>query len=216
MNAHEDVEMRVTTVLIHAVKDSRVPETGKTETAELIRRFSAGEERAFNDVVALYQHRLLKSAQAIIGNEHEAMDMVQEAFIKAYFHRASFRGDSALYTWLYRILYNICISTLRRKKILTLVSVDDQDESLDPPSAEPGPLERVTRDEIRVQVNKALEQVPPRQRMVFVMKQIDGLKHNEIAEIMNISEGAVKASYFHAIQKLREILSDYGGEYGLS
>ena len=197
------------------VKEYRVPEAAKSENDELTRRFAAGDERAFNEVVALYQHRLLKSAQAILGDEHEAMDMVQEMFIKAYFHRTTFRGDSALYTWLYRILYNICISTLRRKKILTFISVNGQEEIIEPPSNEPGPLEQITRDEIRHAVNKALEKVPPRQRMVFVMKQIDGLKHNEIAEIMNISEGAVKASYFHAIQKLREILSDYGGEYGL-
>jgi RNA polymerase sigma-70 factor (ECF subfamily) len=205
----------VIAVLMQVVKEYRVPEAGKSETAELTQRFSAGDERAFNDVVALYQHRLIKSAQAILGDEHEAMDMVQEMFIKAYFHRTSFRGDSALYTWLYRILYNICISALRRKKILTLISVDNEEETIEPPSDEPGPLDVVTRNEIRAIIDKALKQVPPRQRMVFVMKQIDGLKHNEIAEIMNISEGAVKASYFHAIKKLREILSDYGGEYGL-
>lgn len=188
----------------------------KTESIELIRRFTAGDEAAFNEVVKLYQHRLLKSAGAIVGDETEARDMVQEAFIKAYFHRQSFRGESSLYTWLYRILYNVCISSIRRKKILTMVSTDDSDETFELPSDQPDPFDETVRKEIREVVDKALKRLPHRQRMVFVMKQLDGLKHNEIADIMHISEGAVKASYFHAIQKLRDMLSEYGGSHGMS
>ena len=191
----------------------------KAETMEhdvLIRRFVEGDDHAFSEVVKLYQHRLIKNAEAILGDQNEAQDMVQEAFINAYFHRQSFRGDSALYTWLYRILYNLCISTLRRKKNLKLVQTDNYDETINLPSKEPTPFDEVERREIRDYVNKALEELPPRQRMVFVMRQIDGLKHSEIAGIMDISEGSVKASYFHAVRKLREILADYGGTYGLS
>lgn len=186
------------------------------ETSELVAQFTAGNEQAFDRVVTLYQQRLFQSARAILGNETDAMDMVQETFIKAFFHRASFRGDAALYTWLYRILYNLCISSLRRKNILSFLPFDREDEPVEYPADDPGPYEQAERSEIRGKVDEALKQLPPRQRMVFVMKQIDGLKHHEIATIMKITEGAVKASYFHAVKKLRDELAEYGGTYGLS
>ena len=193
-----------------------MPKADTTESADLVRRFIAGDDRAFSEIVMMYQYRLVKNAEAILGDRSDAMDMVQETFINAYFHRNNFRGESALYTWLYRILYNVCISTLRTKKHLKFVVSEKQEEIYDLPSGTPDPYHELEQVEIRELVDKALQQLPPRQRMVFVMRQIDGLKHREIADIMNISEGSVKASYFHAIQKLREILADYGGAYGLS
>ncbi len=195
--------------------ESRVPKTEMTETADLISRFISGEDRAFNEIVQKYQDRLAKNAEAILGNQTDALDMVQETFINAYFHRSTFRGDSALYTWLYRILYNCCISHLRQKKFQKMFVSGDQGKTIEMPSNGPDPFGETARSEIRLIINKALQKLPPRQRMVFVMHQIDGLKHGEIAHIMKISEGSVKASYFHAIQKLREILADFGGAYGL-
>ncbi|MFC1485538.1 RNA polymerase sigma factor [Candidatus Latescibacterota bacterium] len=193
-----------------------MPKAETTESADLIRRFIAGDDHAFSEIVMMYQHRLVKNAEVILGNRSDAMDMVQETFINAYFHRNSFRGESSLYTWLYRILYNVCISTLRSKKNLKLFVSEKQGNTFDLPSGTPDPYHELERIEIRALVDDALQKLPPRQRMVFVMRQIDGLKHREIAEIMEISEGSVKASYFHAVQKLREILADYGGAYGLS
>ncbi len=195
--------------------ESRVPKAEVTETTDLIRRFISGEDRAFDEIVTKFQDRLIKNAEAILGNRADALDMVQEAFINAYFHRKSFRGDSALYTWLYRILYNCCISNLRRRKFQKYFVSDDQGKSIEMPSSGPDPFGETARSELRMVIDKALQKLPPRQRTVFIMHQIDGLKHGEIADIMEISEGSVKASYFHAVQKLRDLLSDYGGAYGL-
>jgi len=183
--------------------------------AELIRSFKKGDESAFSQIVLKYQNRLLQVATMVLGDEDEAMDMVQDAFVKAYFNIKSFRGNSTLYTWLYRILYNQCVSTLRRKKIVSFLSFENQDKSIDFPSREPDPEKEYEHKEILLAVKNAVGKLPVKQRMVFAMKQFDGLRHIEIAEILGISEGAVKSSYFHAIKKLRETLSQYGDEYGM-
>ena len=192
-----------------------MPKAEVTETADLIRRFVSGEDSAFNEIVTKYQDRLIKNAEVILGNHADALDMVQEAFINAYFHRKSFRGESALYTWLYRILYNCCISNLRRRKFQKYFVSDEQGRTIDIPASDLDPFGETARSEIRMVIDKALQKLPPRQRMVFIMHQSDGLKHGEIADIMEISEGSVKASYFHAVQKLRDLLSEFGGAYGL-
>lgn len=185
----------------------------KDTDSELIRKFKKGDESAFSHIVLRYQERLLQVATAVLHDENEAMDIVQEAFIKAYFKIKSFREESSLYTWLYRILYNLCISSIRKKKIVTFFSFDSGSEVIDFPSQNPNPEEESERKEIFLAVNEALKKLPAKQRMVFALKQLDGLKHEEIARIMGITEGAVKASYFHAVRKLRELLKHYRGSY---
>ncbi len=182
---------------------------------DLVRRFKDGDESAFSTIVLKYQNRLFRVALGILGDEDTAMDIAQDAFVKAYGHLMKFREDSGLYTWLYRILYNLCISHLRRKKIVSFLSFDDDDESREFVSNLPDPEENFERKEIKNRINEALEKLPERQRSVFIMKQIEGLKHEEIASITGITEGAVKASYFQAVQKLRNHLKEYGDRYGL-
>ena len=180
------------------------------DDADLFKRFKMGDENAFSSIVLKYQGRLLQVAKTIVGNENDAMDLSQDAFVKAYFNRKSFREDSSLYTWLYRILFNLCISFLRRKKIISFISMENHTESKNFISKSPDPSEEYERKEFRTAVECALEKLPLKQRMVFVMKQIDGLKHEEIARILGITEGGVRASYFHAVKKMQSILSIYG------
>ena len=193
--------------------DSKRTDFETLSDAELVRRFKMGDESAFSYVVLKYKERLLRAAQSILGDENDAMDISQETFIKVYFNIKKFRGDSSLYTWMYRILYNLCISALRRKKIISFVSLDERENSKGYISKLPDPGEEIERKEIRTAVNEALHELPLRQRTVFIMKQIDCLKHEEIADIIGITEGAVKASYFHAVKKLQKLLGKYGEEY---
>ncbi len=197
-----------------AGKKYQSTEINKTDY-ELIRDFKNGDESAFSQIVLRYQKRLVQIAYAVMFDEDEAKDMVQETFIKAYFNLKSFREESSLYTWLYRILYNHCISSLRRKKLLSFLSFDSGKEVLDFPSKGPDPEENIERKEIMSDVKEALKKLPAKQRMIFAMKQLDGLKHEEIANALGLTEGAVKASYFHAVRKLREILKHYRGSYEL-
>lgn len=183
---------------------------------ELVKRFQAGDERTFDILVTQYHSRLIQVASVILGDADEAEDMVQETFVKAYFKHKSFRGDSSLYTWLYRILHNLCITALRKRKSKNIVSFDSNDEdSFDLPSNEPNPYDESEKKDIREAVNEAMMELPDQQRTIFAMKQIDGMKHHEIASILGITEGAVKASYFHAVQKLKGLLQQYRGDYEL-
>ena len=184
------------------------------DDSDLIEGFKSGDKKVFEIIVLKYRNRLIQSAYAILRDEWEAQDLVQETFVKAYSSHNSFRGDSSVYTWLYRILYNLCISNYRRKKVFSVISFDKED-SPELPSGQPDPSENLESSEITGAVKRAMEKLPLKQRMIFAMKQMDGLKHEEIAKIMGITEGAVKASYFHAIQKLRELLKRYRGEYEL-
>ena len=183
--------------------------------SELVHRFKMGDESAFSTIVLRYKDRFVRIAQNLLGDESEAMDISQDAFVKAYYSIKSFREDSSLYTWLYRILYNLCISALRRRKIVSFVSFEDREETREFISGNPSPEEDIERKEFRNAVAEAIKKLPERQRMVFVMKQADGLKHEEIAGIIGITEGAVKASYFQAVKKLQNYLKQYGDSYGM-
>jgi len=181
--------------------------------SELVRRFKEGNESAFTLIVGRYQQRLVQVARAVLGDEDDAMDISQEAFVKAYFHLKSFREDSSLYTWLYRIVYNLCISHLRRKKIVSFLSFNHHDEDVEFDSKEPDPSDLLERREILDAVNAAVDALPLKQRTVFILRQMEGLTHGEIAKIMGVTEGAVKASYFHAVRKLQTMLKRYGEAY---
>lgn len=180
---------------------------------ELVRRFKEGNEGAFTLIVGRYQQRLMQVARTVLGDEDDAMDISQEAMVKAYFHLKTFREDSSLYTWLYRIVYNLCISHLRRKKIISFFSFDAQEEVIEFESKEPGPGDTCEYNDILAAVNAAVDTLPLKQRTVFTLRQMEGLTHGEIAKIMGVTEGAVKASYFHAVRKLQTMLKRYGDAY---
>ena len=192
-------------------------EAGVTvEDAELVKRFKSGDESAFTLIVKRYQPKLQRVAAILLKNEQDAMDIVQDVFVKAYFKLNLFREDASLYTWLYRILYNGCISFLRRKKIVTFLSFDnDENNEFSFPSNEPVPDEVFERSEIMNAVSGAMSKLPLRQRTAFALKQLNGLKFSEISGIMGITEGAAKASYFHAVKKLQSMLKSYGEDYGM-
>ena len=191
------------------------PDVETVDDLELVRRFKKGNESAFTGIVNRYNQRLLHTAKVILNDEDDAMDLTQETFVKAYFNLKGFREDSSLYTWLYRIVYNLCISHLRRKKIVSFISFDHHDDVMEFHSSDPGPEKEYERKELKRSVIRAVNALPFKQRTVFTLKQVDGLTHREIAEIMGITEGAVKASYFHAIRKLQGMLKNYGEQYDM-
>jgi RNA polymerase sigma-70 factor, ECF subfamily len=196
-------------------KDQEKQACVTVDDLEYVRRFKNGDESAFNVIVKRYNQRLLQVAKVLLNDEDDAMDLTQETFVKAYFNMKSFREDSSLYTWLYRIIYNLCISSLRRKKIVSFISFDHHDEVMEFSSSTPGPDKEFDRKELKQSVMNAVEALPFKQRTVFTLKQVEGLTHGEIAKIMGITEGAVKASYFHAVRKLQGMLKNYGEHYDM-
>lgn len=173
----------------------------------LVQRFKAGDEGAFNELVRRHQGRLHSLACRMVRDPEEAADICQDAFVKAYRALPSFREDSAVYTWLYRITSNICVNYLRKKKLRNLLSYENLTGWMR--GREAGPDRVLVRGRVGAAVEEAVAKLPPRQRAVFLLRQYEGLSHEEIAAALNRSVGAVKANYFHAVKRLQKELEGY-------
>ncbi len=170
---------------------------------ELVRRVQAGDQTAFNLLVLKYQHRVLKLVGRFVNDAAEAEDVAQEAFLKAYRALASFRGDSAFYTWLYRIAINTAKNALvsqRRRPVDFDLDLQDPDQyerqaKLKEADTPEGVL---LTDEIRAVVEEAMEQLPEDLRTAIVLRELEGLSYEEIAEAMDCPVGTVRSRIFRA------------------
>jgi RNA polymerase sigma-70 factor, ECF subfamily len=147
---------------------------------------------AFETLYKLHGRRLKSVAFHMVGNRQDAEDAVQEAFIKAYRSMGAFRGDAGIGTWLCRIVVNVCYDHLRKRRRETQLT------------AEPEPS--VPSASMRVALEDALRRINPKHRMVFLLYEAEGLKHAEIATVLDIPEGTSKAWLFEAKKELKRIL----------
>ncbi|MDY6946925.1 MAG: RNA polymerase sigma factor RpoE [Pseudomonadota bacterium] len=179
-----------------------IPEDTDTDQ-ELVRRVQAGDQTAFNLLVLKYQHRVLKLVGRFVNDAAEAEDVAQEAFLKAYRALASFRGDSAFYTWLYRIAINTAKNALvsqRRRPVdfdLDLQDPDQYDRQAKLKEADT-PEGVLLTEEIRTVVEEAMEQLPEDLRTAIVLRELEGLSYEEIAEAMDCPVGTVRSRIFRA------------------
>jgi RNA polymerase sigma-70 factor (ECF subfamily) len=170
---------------------------------QLVQRVQAGDKAAFNLLVLKYQHRVLKLVSRFVSDATEAEDVAQEAFIKAYRALASFRGDSAFYTWLYRIAINTAknalVSSRRRPVDFDLDLQDPEQYDRHARLKESDTPEGVLlTEEIRDVVEKAMEQLPEDLRTAIVLRELEGLSYEEIAEAMDCPVGTVRSRIFRA------------------
>ena len=173
---------------------------------DLVARFNCRDEQAFNLIVRRYQKRIFDLVFRFVRDFDESSDIAQETFIRAHAKLKEFRGASALYTWLYRIAVNLSLNHMRKKKLRSFFSFDDP--GVEEPIAEGGPEEDLAAVQIRAQVGRAIEKLPPRQRSIFILRQYERLTHKEIAAVLACSEGSIRAGYFHALKKLRAMLKE--------
>lgn len=174
------------------------------EDHDIIERIKRGETDLFEILVQRYEAKLFALAWRMLHNRADAEDAVQEAFVKAYRSLKRFRGEARFSTWLYRIAMNHILNMLRRGSRMRRADLDlDKMESLFTPA------EASRQKQLQVAVARATDELPPRQRAIFHMRYEEERPHAEIAEILGISEGAVKASYHHAVNKLRQSLKDF-------
>ena len=181
----------------------------------LVRRVQRGDKGAFDALVLKYQHKLVKLVMRYVRNPAEAEDIAQEAFIKAYRALPQFRGDSAFYTWLYRIAINTAknaVVSRDRNPVEYDLDRSNTDESYDmqgrmKDSETPEGL--VLTDEIRSTVNAAIEELPEDLRTAIVLRELEGLSYEEIAATMACPVGTVRSRIFRAReaidQRLREV-----------
>ncbi len=178
------------------------------EDKQILEQFRAIETRtaAFNALVKKYQQKIYWHARKMVIDHDDADDLTQEIFIKVWHNLAEFRAESQLYTWLYRIASNECLTFLNKKKRASLTPIDDVVANELSQKLDSGEL--ITGDEIQIKLQKALLRLPDKQRLVFNMKYYDELTYHEISEITGTSEGALKASYHLAVKKIEEYLTN--------
>ena len=169
----------------------------------LVECVQRGEMPAFQELVEKYKQKVYYMALDMTGNHYDAEDLSQEVFMKVFLSIKNFRGDSKLSSWLYRIAMNTCIDKTRRKR-LKLVELDEK--VVEKPSPGENPQSAMEARSTQMQIDQALQKLPPRQRCIFVMRHYNELMLREIAEILKISEGTVKAQLFRAIRKLQKDL----------
>jgi len=190
---------------------------GRIDDTLLVREAQRGNRAAFEELVRHYDGAVLRLAMHLTGSDHEAQDIYQEAFLKAYQSVGNFRFECSFYTWIYRIVTNLCLDHLRKRTVRkedAPVAVDAQGEQYDVLEQVPdgraasNPERELMTRELGKRINHALDRLTPRERMVFELKHYQGLKLRTVGEILNTTEETAKNTLFRATQKLRGALAD--------
>jgi len=179
--------------------------------AEAIRRAQAGDSTAFEFLYQLHSRRVYALCLRMVGNPADAEDLMQEAFLQLFRKIGTFRGESAFSTWLHRMTVNVVLMRLRKKSLPT----DSLEETLEPDAENSGPKRDVGAPDLRlsgavdrVNLERSIEKLPPGYRTVFVLHDVQGYEHNEIAGIMGCSVGNSKSQLHKARTRLRELLQE--------
>lgn len=168
---------------------------------EIIRLYRSGQqEKAFNLIVENYSERLYWHVRRFVCSHEDTDDLLQEIFVKVWKHLPSFRGDSRLYTWLYRIATNETLNFLHKEKIRASLKFErlsvEMEEKIDDDPYFNG-------DGLQKELLKAIQRLPEKQRIVFTMRYFEDLSYEDLSEILDTSVGALKASYHFAAKKIR-------------
>jgi RNA polymerase sigma-70 factor (ECF subfamily) len=186
------------------------------ETA-LIRAAQEGDNAAFEQLVRAYDQSVLRLAMNLLRCREDAHDVYQEAFLRVYRNLHSFRFDCSFHTWLYRIVTNLCLDHLRKRKVrreepTVLATSDgplDRMDVVPEERAESDPQRHLFSGQVRKRVKEVLGQLTPRERMVFELRHYQGLRLKRIGEILGTTEEAAKNCLFRATQKMRAALGDF-------
>jgi RNA polymerase sigma-70 factor, ECF subfamily len=187
------------------------------EDRALITQAQGGDTAAFRRLVERHQRRAFAIALSLVRDENDARELVQDAFLRVFKGLNTFQGGSSFFTWLYRIITNLSIDLIRKPGSKTTdldesrLEVEEDQEALFPFLSRvdgADPIDVVRRREIAVRLQQALEALPPYHRGVIVMREIEGLSYEEMAQAMGVSKGTIMSRLFHARQKLQRALAD--------
>ena len=162
-------------------------------------------EKAFNMIVSSYSERLYWHVRRFMGCHEDTDDLLQEIFIKIWKALPTYRGDSKIYTWIYRIATNEVLNHLRKKRVQALFSFENAQSIMEKQIDEDAYF---NGDQLQRELHKAMNSLPEKQRIVFSLRYFDEMKYEDIAEITGTSIGALKASYHHAYNKIRKHLEN--------
>lgn len=198
-----------------AKETSRPSPPEPIEESALVRRAQHGDLAAYDELIRRYQERIYATVYHMTANHEDANDLAQEAFIKAYQALKSFKGGSSFYTWIYRIAVNKTINFLKQRKNRTHMSLNDLDFNAehDPDLvalvSDKTPRRDAGLAELQEKLNEAMLKLSEPHRLVVTLHDVQGLAHEEIAQIMDCNVGTVRSRLFYARQQLQATLSDY-------
>jgi len=196
--------------------------TTRERDRALVDRARKGDNAAFQELFNHYHRRAFSLAYGMVHNSDDALDIVQEAFIKAHRYLDKFEGTSSFYTWFYRIVSNLAIDHIRKHKRARHVDFNDAiahldgegttgEDSLLPRILGQNPGKSLARKEVRQQIGQALEALSDNHRMVLILREVEGLSYQEMAEVMECSKGTIMSRLFHARRNMQRLLLEYMG-----
>jgi RNA polymerase sigma-70 factor (ECF subfamily) len=183
-----------------------------TSDEELVRAAQKGDMVAFEELVARHRDKIYSRAFSIVRQEDDAVDLSQEAWIKAWQRLDQFHGESSFATWITRIVINLCLDRMRKMKRQRTESIEQMDDETggverQMPVVIPNPTEGLEREELRKRIDRAMEQLSHEHRTVLTLHEYDELEYKEIAKIMGCSIGTVMSRLFYARRRLASLLS---------
>ncbi len=191
--------------------------TERTDERSLIRAAQRGDGDAFEQLVRSYDANVLRMAYNLLHSEEDARDVYQEAFLRVYRKLPEFRFDSAFSTWLYRIVANLCLDQIRKRKVRKeeAASVETEAGEMDrlqlipERRADVDPQRQLMSTEVNNRIQEVLNELSPRERLVFEMRHYQGMRLRAIGESLGVTEEAAKNCLFRATQKMRAALGDF-------
>ncbi len=202
---------------MEAVEAGVTAAAGRMEESALIRAAQSGDERAFEELVGMYDQNVLRLALNLLRSPEDANDIYQEAFLRVYKNLHTFRFDCSFHTWLYRIVTNLCLDALRKRKVRkeegtvveTREGILDRMDTLEEERADGNPQRRLLSRELESRIRRVLEELTARERLVFEMRHYQGMRLRAIGEALGTSEEAAKNCLFRATQKMRAALGEF-------
>jgi RNA polymerase sigma-70 factor, ECF subfamily len=184
----------------------------QADDVRLVRLAQKGDTLAFEELVARHRDKIYARAYSMVRNEDEALDLSQEAWIKAWQRLKQFQGDSSFVTWMTRVTINVCLDHLRKRKRERAESIEQMDEDSggverQMPVEVPDPIQGLDRQELRVRIDKALGQLSEAHRTSLVLHEFEGLEYKEIARRMECSIGTVMSRLFYARRRMASLLA---------
>lgn len=207
---------------VPSARDAREREVRRGEAQrdrQLVALAQAGDRAAFDRLVRLYEKRAFALAVTLLRDEHDAREIVQEAFLRVYCGLGRFNGDASFFTWLYCIVKNLCIDLIRRPARRETERLSERDFELAIEAAgwarrdRHDPFLALSDSELHAVLQRCLDELPAYHRGVIVMREVQGFSYEEIAQAMGVSKGTIMSRLFHARRKLQLALRECASEY---
>jgi len=185
---------------------------------DLVEAAQEGDREAFRELVEKYQRKVYSICYGMLKNADDSLDVSQEVFVKVYRYLEKFNKKSSFYTWLYRITVNMCIDHIRKNKRVTEVEYDDRisrdgdtvaEDHILPSKLGLNPDKVYARQELREKMLEALDTLSEKHRTILILREVDGLSYEEIADVLNVSKGTVMSRLYHARRYFQDAIAEY-------